>query len=385
MIRTAFIFENFDHLWMGGRNYYKCLFSAIENYPETVIDPIIFQGLPSKRPYEYFGSIPTRELPILKPRSIPWFFRKILFKIFNKDILLRNSLLRENISLISHQGYIGKNTSIKSVGWIPDFQHKHLKNNFSKKERLNRDLIFKKLCHTSDIILISSESALNDLRQFFPKYANKGRVLNFIGNFPERKPLKLTTIREKYNITEPYFYVPNQFWKHKNHKIILDALKILRHNNVNPVVLCSGSTNDVNNPYHFNLLIKEIKSNNLQLQFRVLGEIDYHDVISLAYHALAIINPSLFEGWSTIVEEARNLNKHQILSNIDVHIEQAPNNSTYIDPNNPEELAMAMMLRLNQKDTVERLEWNELIERYSHRKILFAHQYQNIVQQALAK
>jgi glycosyltransferase involved in cell wall biosynthesis len=302
-----------------------------------------------------------------------------------KDILLERALLKENIKLISHQGYIGNEASIKSVGWIPDFQHKHLKENFSKIERHKRDMIFEKICQASDSILVSSESALNDLFQFYPDHADKGRVLKFIGNFPEKPPISLNTIQEKYRLSGPYFYVPNQFWKHKNHKLILVALKILRNSDIHPVILCSGNTKDVNNPEHFKLLKNDIEDNGLQHQFRILGEIVYQDVISLTYHALAIINPSLFEGWSTIVEESRNLNKHQILSNIDVHIEQAPDNTIYINPNKPEDLASAIRTMLDKADKIKQIEWNELIHRYEFRKEKFAREYQNILIQALSE
>lgn len=382
MIRTAFIFENFDALWTGGRNYYRCLFHAIESYPEKAIEPIIFQGVPSKNPKVYFGSIPTIVLSLLEPKNISWIIRKIIFKIAKKDILLEKALLKRNINLVSHQEYIGPNSNIKSIGWIPDFQHKHLKENFTKEIRQARDFIFERICQTSDIILVSSESAMNDLSQFYPDYADKGRVLNFIGNFPEKVPITLKNTQDKYKLSGPYFYVPNQFWKHKNHELIIDALRILRKNNSYPMIICSGSTEDINNPNHFRYLKNKIEHNNLQSQFRILGEIDYDDVISLTYHALAIINPSLFEGWSTIVEEVRNLDRNLILSNIDVHREQNADNTIYVDPNNPDELASAMLSLINKTDDIEKLEWKKLVARYDCRNKLFARQYQNIILQA---
>jgi len=38
--------------------------------------------------------------------------------------------------------------------------------------------------------------------------------------------------------------------------------------------------------------------------------------------SIAIIQPSLFEGWSTVVEDAKSLGKNIIVSDINVHIEQ---------------------------------------------------------------
>ncbi len=48
-----------------------------------------------------------------------------------------------------------------------------------------------------------------------------------------------------------------------------------------------------------------------------------------------MINPSFYEGWSTINEEAKVLNKYIFLSNIPGHVEQKNSGSIYFPPNNP--------------------------------------------------
>jgi len=55
--------------------------------------------------------------------------------------------------------------------------------------------------------------------------------------------------------------------------------------------------------------------------------------------SVATLNPSLFEGWSTTVEEARSIGKRVVLSDICVHLEQDPPGATYFDRNNPDDLA----------------------------------------------
>ena len=57
----------------------------------------------------------------------------------------------------------------------------------------------------------------------------------------------------------------------------------------------------------------------------------------------ALINPSLFEGWSTTVEEARSAGVPMILSDIPVHREQAGENAIYFDPSSPEALAKTLI------------------------------------------
>jgi glycosyltransferase involved in cell wall biosynthesis len=61
------------------------------------------------------------------------------------------------------------------------------------------------------------------------------------------------------------------------------------------------------------------------------------------YHSLALINPSLFEGWSSTVEEAKSLGKMILLSDIPVHREQNPQRSLFFGCNDPRELADALI------------------------------------------
>ena len=51
----------------------------------------------------------------------------------------------------------------------------------------------------------------------------------------------------------------------------------------------------------------------------------------------AVINPSLFEGWSSTVEECKSVEKNMILSDLDVHKEQYPN-ATFFERNSVESL-----------------------------------------------
>lgn len=67
-------------------------------------------------------------------------------------------------------------------------------------------------------------------------------------------------------------------------------------------------------------------------------------------NAIALINPSNFEGWSTTVEESKSLGLPIILSDIPVHIEQAPPLGRYFKANSAEDLAAAMMATMRDRD-----------------------------------
>ena len=58
--------------------------------------------------------------------------------------------------------------------------------------------------------------------------------------------------------------------------------------------------------------------------------------------AVAIVNPSLSEGWSTNVEEARALGVPMVLSDIAVHREQAGDRAVFFDADSAIAAAGAM-------------------------------------------
>jgi glycosyltransferase involved in cell wall biosynthesis len=65
-------------------------------------------------------------------------------------------------------------------------------------------------------------------------------------------------------------------------------------------------------------------------------------VFALMRVSTALINPSLSEGWSTPVEEAKSLGVPMLLSDLRVHREQAGDRAHYFDPEAAEQLASLM-------------------------------------------
>ena len=80
-----------------------------------------------------------------------------------------------------------------------------------------------------------------------------------------------------------------------------------------------------------------------------LGEVSYKKLIKMQSECMAFVNPSFYEGWSTINEEARSLNKYIFLSNIPGHIEQKNYGSIFFDINDPKSLVIQINKFLKKK------------------------------------
>jgi hypothetical protein len=112
--------------------------------------------------------------------------------------------------------------------------------------------------------------------------------------------------------------------------------------------------------------------------------IDHADLFCLMRNCVSCLNPSLFEGWSTTVEEAKSMGKNMILSDIPVHREQNPPESIYFDHRNAEELAEILWWKYNHHDGGPDYHLEAIArELLTERTIRFAETYQKIVLESL--
>ncbi len=229
--------------------------------------------------------------------------------------------------------------------WIPDFQEVHLPTFFSAKQIESRRKKYRHLVQQKKDIVFSSQDANNDFNQLFPNAKGNSFILNFAVSHPkEYKKRSIDTLKKKYDLTSPYFFCPNQFWKHKNHMLVLNSLKELKSKGqLNFTVAFSGKESDQRNPNYFKGLKTFVRENNLENNIRFLGFIDRKDQLQLMNHALAIVQPSLFEGWSTVVEDAKAMNQNIIISDLDVHKEQLGDTGYFFDRNSSIELTKQLM------------------------------------------
>ena len=89
--------------------------------------------------------------------------------------------------------------------------------------------------------------------------------------------------------------------------------------------------------------------NELNKKVEFLGLLPRMEQLSLILYSEAVIQPSKFEGWSTVIEDAKSLNKLVLASNLSVNIEQLNEKALYFSPDSDEELSIAMLKVLNNE------------------------------------
>ena len=251
---------------------------------------------------------------------------------------------------------------------------------FSEKEIQCRNRNFLGLIRNSYLIVLSSFDALKDMKKFAPNYEDKARVLQFVSQ-PNSRYFELDEhdrrqLLKKYEIKDDFFYIPNQFWKHKNHMMIFETISELKKDGIEINIVCTGYLGDYRNKTYIDDAREFIKSNNLEDNIKLLGLVDYEDVFALIKFSKAVINPSLFEGWSSTVEECKSVGKNMILSDLDVHKEQYPS-AVFFERNSIESLKEVLKFY--------KIENGSNVESFEVRTKKFANTYALICREILAR
>lgn len=382
MTRVGFMLADSGNGWLGGLSYVRNLFAAL-NAEAVGVQPVILAsgGVVTSPPVRGVEVQDARALESRRARAARAASRHGL----GRDLPLERFLRRHRIEVLSHSGVFARRSGIPVVNWIPDLQHRRLPEFFDERERRERDRSYDLVCRRSTLMVASSDCARRDLEEFFPAATGKVRVLRFVDVSCDAPPVDPVLLARRYGIEGRYVLVPNQFWAHKNHAIVLRALDVLKRRGHAVRVLATGLTTDYRRPGHFAALMRIRAEAGIEALFSPLGVVPHEDLVSLARGAVALVNPSLFEGWSTSVEEAKSLGKRIILSDIDVHREQAPARGAFFDPRDPQALADRMWEAWTAHDPAEEARFAaRAATELPARRRAFAEAYAAIVQEALA-
>jgi glycosyltransferase involved in cell wall biosynthesis len=336
--------------WLGGTEYIKNIVFALASLPPEVrstfeVCLICNQSLDSSlynQIQPHLKNIYYKEVD-LEPFTLQNRLRWLLLRTVYKHHYPRfdDFIRKAEIDFLYPHFTPGRSShSYRSAAWIYDFQHKYLPQFFTEEDVQERDRFFGQIAHYASTVVLSSKTAELDFQKFLPEAGHKSKILSF-KTFPsstwyEAEPQQT---QNKYCLPNRFFLVSNQFWQHKNHRVIFQALKLLKEQSIYPIVVCTGHLCDQRQADYSDTILQTIHEFGLAQQIYLLGLIPRLDQIQLMRRSLAVIQPSLFEGWSTVVEDARTLGKQIILSDLPVHLEQNPPNSLFFDRNSPESLA----------------------------------------------
>lgn len=248
------------------------------------------------------------------------------------------------------------------AAWVPDFQEYRLPEMFSDEERMIRRERYVNFSNESFPIILSSKDSRNDFIEYISATKKNVYVMPFVSYIEkEIKGLTDAFVKKtigKYGIKDRFVLISNQFWKHKNHIVVLKAIELLRQRNLLDEIqfVFTGYPKDDRNPEYIAKILGLLEQDGISNSVNVIGFVDRMEQLALMKASLFVIQPSLFEGWGTVLEDAKVLDKRVALSDIPVHREQMNERCILFRPDSAENLVDVIidMEKLQKDDDINR-------------------------------
>jgi glycosyltransferase involved in cell wall biosynthesis len=370
-IGLNYFFDNQSN--SGIVNYIYNIIAAL-NTLDNAEKPAIVLFYSLNAPVNYIKSIqyPFIEYSLFKPYPANAVTRKLngsVRRLFKTDLYKQFKYFNKIDSLYPYFHLVDDNfVAFKNkIHWLVDFNNRAFPHHYGDKG-INMLNIQQQVTASTDTVVLSSNALFNELQQYYPNYKCNIKLLRFASWLPKLNGQDIDAVKQRYNIEVPYLMSPNQFWEHKNQGLVLDALHIIRQTNphLKFKILFSGSL-DVNRGkgHYIDSLLNKVAEHELSDYIAFLGVLDRQEQLLLMKGSIALLQPSLYEGWSTLVEEAKALNKFIILSNLPVHLEQINSNVDFFDPHDAEQLAKKIIAQLKSPAVINPLNYSDNIYNYA--------------------
>ncbi|MEA5535462.1 glycosyltransferase family 1 protein [Crocosphaera sp. XPORK-15E] len=182
-------------------------------------------------------------------------------------------------------------------------------------------------------IICNSQATAKDIVDFFNIPAHKITPILLAYDRQHFRPLDI----KEDAVTVPYFLYLGRHDPHKNVPLIVEAFAKLK-NNSNYQLWLAGPTDKRYTPK----LIQQAEELGIEKQLKILDYVDYEQLPILLNQALALVFPSLWEGFGFPVLEAMGCGTPVITSNISSLPEVAGDAALLINPYNVQEITAAM-------------------------------------------
>lgn len=345
-----------DYGWAGGV-YYSLniikLLSRIAAKKQLTVVAVVNAATPP----EVIADLPREhvEISYLDHKS---FLYRLYYKLAGNRFAADINALKLDVlyPLIAYSPEHAK-LNCKVLYWLYDFQHKFLPELFSQEELKSRDLAFQNIAMYAKDIVFSSHDSKSHFDQFYKESKARRHVYQFV-SLLQQQPL---SVGASAGIPDVYFIVCNQFWPHKNHLTVLKALDLLLRQQQNIHIVLTGKYDDARNKAYVDDLKAYIDQHGMQQNLTLTGFMSREEQIRLIQNTRAIIQPSFFEGWSTVIEDAKALNKFMIVSDIAVNREQITKNAWFFKPSDESQLAAHILALAGKQDQPLPLDYSENI------------------------
>ena len=226
-------------------------------------------------------------------------FFKLIFKKLKIKSIFDNISKKNNLDLYLFHDPSEESLLITSVPFIFTlFELQHRTNNYLPEyygahDFDLREKIISNASKKAFKIIVATNKDKELIEKFYSTDKKSTLIQPYIPSLPSIHESSINNdvneIYKRLNINfENYLFYPAQFWPHKNHRFIVDAVEKYNKNNLKKInVVFCGS--DKGNMKYIRQIIKQ---KNLEDNFKFIGFISDSEVIALYKHSKALFMPT---------------------------------------------------------------------------------------------
>jgi len=279
------------------------------------------------------------------------------FKSYWRTYSIVDQLKKDRIELyhgLSHEIPVGlQKSKIKSIVTIHDLIFKIYPKLFNSIDRMIYDQKLRHSCLKADKIIAISNNTKSDIINIYDIDPLKIEVIYQSCNtlyYDSLQKGKSDNVLAKYNISKEYFLCVGSIEKRKNLKLILESYRQFSPEKRIPLVMIGRGRR------YGKEILGMIKEKGLEGSVHWIYDLeDNLDLKTIYNRSLALLYPSLYEGFGLPVVEAMLSKTPVITSNVSSLPEAGGPDSLYIDPRDPEALTDAINKILDDSDLRERM------------------------------
>jgi len=312
---------------------------------EAILESIIQSKTKHEMFYFFYGNKPT-ELKLsncvsLNKKIFAWGLKELYyatgFEFFKKIIPLNKALKENKIDLLYFVEPNYQPVTIPYIASVWDIAHLYIP--FFPEMREN---LYQRALRKATYVITSTNLGKSELEKLYLVPREKIKVIKSpIADVFFEKQKNMVNVHKKYSLPKKYFLYPAQMWSHKNHVLILEALKLAKQE----IHVAFVGSNKGNQEY----IAKQAKNLGIQKQVHFLGFVPDKDLTELYKQATGLLYVTFLGVEGLPVAEAFVLGCPVIVSKTKGLIEQVGNAGLKVSLTDPKELKTALILLSNNE------------------------------------
>ncbi|HRB83439.1 MAG TPA: glycosyltransferase family 1 protein [Acinetobacter johnsonii] len=277
-----------------------------------------------------------------------WFY--IFSSTFKLKTFFEKSLVKHHIDLIYFLAPSSLALSLVSHNYIYtiwDLCHRDMPEfpevNYFREFEI-RESIYNKAPKKAIAVLTDSELGRDNAIRRYNLDSNRVFSASFVPSANAKKTGFLD-IKKKYQVDGEYIYYPAQFWAHKNHVYIIDAIAKLKEKGIFLTAIFSGSDKG-----NLDYVLNYAQKLNVADLVRYIGFAPDDEIYHLYKQSLALVMPSYFGPTNIPPLEAFAIGTPVIYSDLAGLREQVADAALLCDLKNPQNLVEHLRLLLHNPD-----------------------------------